>query len=97
MQLAIRRQCQSSSIDAQVFAISGLRLVLWTGGIVVACPAPITFSSVCGQTEAASFLMANMPAGFALWVQGLGAVYDVLDQALRLFLFGCRRFFSTCG
>ena len=60
---------QSSSIDVQVLAISGLRMVLWMGGVVAACPVPIfiTFSSVCEQIK-------DMPVGFALWEQVLGAV-----------------------
>ena len=63
------------------------------GGVVAACPVPIfiTFSSVCEQIK-------DMPVSFALWEQVLGAVNDVLDQALRLFFLAagvfqsCRRF-----
>ena len=77
-----------------MLAISGLRIVLWMGGAVAARPVPIciTFSSVCEQIK-------DMPVGFALWEQVLGSVYDVLEQALRLFflaasvLQSCRRFF----
>ena len=60
----------------------------WVGPV----PIFVTFSSVCEQIK-------DMPVGFALWEQVLGSVYDVLDQALRLFFLAagafqsCRRFF----
>ena len=51
-------------------------------------PSFITVSSICEQIE-------DMPVGLALWEQVLGSVYDVLDQALRLFFLAAGFFQSV--